>query len=256
MEGFRVLPETWQRYADLESLNETIERTLAQCKLFVQLLSSEPGEKPFDQSQTYPWLQHTHAVKAKKTILQWRDPKLEMNIQMDTEQRALLEGYTVRAIGLEEFKRAVVEAATPKVVPSPPSQGGKFVYVYADPRDQTRAEELVESPYWDNQIGYVLSLALNDPAAVRQYMEINLLHCDAALLIYCGSGPDSVLSQLMQCQKILAQREPPFPVIAIYDGPPPPQEKASIKLRLPNLNLRTLNCREDQNELAEFLKTL
>lgn len=251
--NFGVLPETWQRYDDIEAFNQAIDRDLMQCAIFAQLLSGVAGKKPFGQSHGYPRLQYDRAIKCGKPILQWRDPSLEISKLIDKDQRDLLEGATVQAQGIEEFKRAVIEAVTPKTPAPAPQTLGKFVFVSADPIDRARAEELV-SKCWHNNVGYVMPPMVSDPAIVRQYLEVSLLNCDAALVVYCGTDPASVLGQLMQCRKILTQREPPLPALAIYDGPPPPDEKAALNLMFPNL--RHLNCRLDQQDLKEFLEKL
>jgi hypothetical protein len=42
--GFKVLPESWRPYDDLAAFEAAVDRDLAQCTLFAQLLSEVPGK--------------------------------------------------------------------------------------------------------------------------------------------------------------------------------------------------------------------
>jgi hypothetical protein len=253
--GINVVPEGWRMFDSLSSYEHAIDQDLEHCSVFVQLLSSVAGKKPFRQQYAYPWLQYARALESGKPVLQWRDPKAEVDDQIDQNQRALLEGPTVRAEAIEEFKSAVVRAATTKLPPPLPERSsGKLVFVSADKTDRVFAEEIVESSWWDKSVGYAMLPPVSDPGMLRQCLEVGLLNCDAALVIYCGTDPGSVFSQVMHCRRILAQREPPLPIIGLYDGPPPPGGKAPISIMLPNL--RVLDCRGSYTALQEFLNTL
>lgn len=253
--GFNVLPETWQRYESLDDFNHTLDKDLSQCAVFIQLLSNLPGKKPFDNKHGLARLQYARAAASGKPILQWRDPNMDLDVKMDADQRALLEGPTVRAQAIEDFKREAVEAATP-IEPPPPRPPGKTIFISVDQVDRARVEEIVSSPCWSQDIGYVMMPAADDPKAFRKLLEVGLQHCDAALVVYCGADSSWAIGQSLQCQKIIAQREPPLPAIAIYDGPPPPLERMELRdiIRLPNL--RHLNCRESLDDLKEFLRSI
>jgi hypothetical protein len=252
--GFSVLPETWRAYEDLAAFERAVDDDLKRCSIFVQLLSEVPGRKPFNQPSGYPRLQYERGVQAGKTILQWRNDKLEVESVKDPNHRELLEGHTVRAEGIEEFKRAVVEAGTPSALPSQPPPNGKFVFVSADTADRSRAEEFICRSLLKRGISYAMLPTQTDPEAVRKFMEISLANCDAALVVYCATDQASVLGQVLQCRKVIAQREQPIPAIAVYDGPPPPDERDEISFRFPNMHF--LNCRQDQTALEKFLDSL
>jgi len=254
--GYNVVPETWQRHDDLDAFQKSVDADLERCSVYVQLLSDVAGKRPFGQAYGYPRLQYERAVALKKPILQWRDLKLDLTGDINPDQRALLEGPTVRAETLERFKSAIVEAVTPPPPPPIPllPETGRFVLVSADRPDRTRAEEVVRSPSWPKELGYVIPPESDDPAVVRQCLELGLNECDGVVVVYCESDAASVLSQLMQCRKVLAQRGSPLRLIGIYDGPPPTEARPALAVGLPNL--RYLNCRKDTAELQNFLATL
>jgi hypothetical protein len=252
--GFGVLPETWRSYEDLAAFERAVDGEIKRCQIFAQLLSEVSGRKPFNQSYGYPRLQYERALQAGKTILQWRNEKLKVEDVADADHRLLLEGSTVRAEGIEEFKRALVEAASPPPPPATPPANGKFVFVSADMADRAKAKEFICQYLLERGISYAMLPTQTDPEAVRKFMEISLANCDAALVVYCATDQASVLGQVLQCRKVIAQREHPIPAIAIYDGPPSPEARDEISFRFPNLHL--LNCRQDQIALEKFLDSL
>lgn len=252
--GIRVLPETWQTFTDQEHFNETIDKELNESAVFVQLLSDVAGRRPFNQLLGLPRLRFNRAVKLGKPILQWRSPKLAIDESANDDHHVLLTGVTVRTEGIEKFKGAIVEAATPAPPSAPAPSIGKYVFVSTDITDRLRAEEVINDCTQNTSIGYIMPPTGSDPKELREFMEMGLSDCNAALIVYCGSGQASVLSQIMQCRKILGQREPPIPPIAIYDGPPPPADKPPLSFRLPNTI--HLDCRQEPTKLKEFFSRI
>jgi hypothetical protein len=252
--GFVVLSENWYRFGNEEAFNAALDDRLAQSSVFVQLLSPVLGKQPFDQHLGVPELQYRRALAGGRPILQWRDPTLNATAVEGSQHHDLLSATTVRAECLEDFKRAIVRALEPPPPPPPPPTAGKFVFISADHADRARAELMVKGPGWDPRVGYAMAPADGDPASWRQFFEVAVSNCDAAVVMYCGAEPASVLSQLMQCRKVLARREPPLPALAIYDGPPPPDEKAALAIVLPEL--RHLDCRAGPDALETFLRNL
>jgi hypothetical protein len=253
--GHRVLPETWRAYDDLTAFETAVDRDLAQCTVFAQLLSEVAGKKPFKQSFGYPRLQYARAMKSNGLkILQWRsNGKVQLENISDFDHRALIDGPTVRAESIEDFKRAIVAAAVPVQTEQRPRTASKFVFVSSDVADRDRAEELVKIHVESRGFSYAMLPNSNDPTITRRFMETSLADCDAALVIYCATDQASVLGQVLQCRKIVNQRQP-IPAIAVYDGPPPPELRDELSFRFPNLYL--LDCRKDQQALEQFLDSL
>jgi hypothetical protein len=250
--GIGVLPETWRSYEDLEAYQNAVDADLARCRLFVQLLSEVTGKRPFGQSLGYPRLQYERAERAGMNVLQWRSEGAEVE-EADDDQRALLEGCTVRAEGFEEFKKAVVKAATPPAAPPPPPPPGKFVFVSTDTTDRSRAEQVVCDSLRRRGINYALPPSSGDPEVARKFLELSLNNCDAALVIYCETDIATVFSQTLQCRKVIAQRDEPLPRIAVFDAPPP-SDRDPLPFNFDNLI--HLNCRQDPTALERFLDSL
>ena len=253
--GYKVFPETWRPYEDLSSYHAALDRDLAQCTVFAQLLSEVAGKKPFNQRSGYPRLQYARAIERNGIkILQWRsEGKLALENVSDLDHRALIDGPTVRAESIANFQQAIVAAVASPPEDERPRTDGKFVFVSADVTDRTRAEEVAERWLEKRGFSYAMLPNSNDPALTRRFLQASLEDCDAALIIYCASDQASVLGQFLQCRKIINQREP-TPAIAVYDGPPPPDLRDDLSFSFPNLHL--LDCRKDQKALEEFLDSL
>jgi hypothetical protein len=253
--GLKVFPETWRTYDNLNAFTVATDRDLAQCSVFVQLLSEVAGKKPFNQPYGLPRLQHQRASGAGIKILQWRNNgKLQLEDISDEDHRALIDGPTVRAESIEDFKRAVVASVLPPEPNGSPSpKPSKFVFISADIPDRSLAKELIIEALEKRGISYAMLPNSNDTAITRRFMEVSLTDCDAALVIYCVSDSASVLAQVLQCRKHINQRQP-LRIIAVYDGPPPPDMRDELTFNFPNLVV--LNCRTGQEALDQFLDTL
>ena len=248
--GITVLPTTQYPF-DPASYREALDRDLAGCALFVQLLSAVPGRRAPDLPQGYVGLQPERAAALGKPVFQWRSPDLKPDEVEDDAHRLLLTGADVRAEGIEDFKRAVVTRAFPPPPPARPAED-RFVFVSADPADRAEARALADRWLLPQGIAYAMPLDDADPARYAEWLASSLRLCDAALVVYHAADEASVFSQARLCRKYIALRDPPTPAFALYDGPPP--EKPQLSFGLPNL--RYLNCRADEAALAAFLQSL
>jgi hypothetical protein len=239
--GLRVLPESYYPRDDPAAFQRMMERDLAQCELFVQLLSRIAGRKPTGYAQGYPGLQHDCAVQMNKTILQWRSRDLDVNQVRENDYRHLLEGSTVRAIGLEEFKRAVVEEAV-RPTPTPPEKSLDvlvFVNAALSIDDQELAGKVAEWLYNNHGIQYSMLADYKEPARIRENLRMNLQMCDGVVIIY-GASSDSaqwVLGQLLQNRRIISERDEPLKALAIFEGPPPEPRRPNLNIRLRNMHI-------------------
>ena len=82
-------------------------------------------------------------------------------------------------------------------------------------------------------------------------MEQNLLNCDAAIVVYGIATSNWVRSQLLEFRKIIAKRDRPLNTLAVFEGPP--EEKDSIDLKLPNMQVWNFRKGVDETELVHFL---
>jgi hypothetical protein len=230
--GINVLPNTCYSQ-DPTLFRQSVERDLAKCVAFVQLLSSSAGKKPPDLPQGYVQFQFELAKTSQKTIFQWRSPSLDMALIQDEHHRAFVfDGPTVQAEGIENFKRTIEEFVLKSSAPSEPKPLSAFVFVNMETADRPLAEKVcsVLSCYG---IGYSLPLNTGDPADKRKDLEDNLLYSNGIIIIYGSSTVVWVRRQLMECTKILSMRDQPLQAFAVFEGPP--EEKGPIDFLLPKL---------------------
>ena len=243
--GFRVLPAMALESAD--TLQQALVQDLPQCKLFVQLLS------PLFGRHRYPRKQYEGACSTNIPILQWYDPTLPLNTVTDSDQLALLQGDTVLAVHLEEFKREVVKRASAK--PARPVQPaiGALVLLNASNEDDSLGQAVAEVIN-RNGVGYVMPLRAGEPAQIRQDLEQRLLESDGVIIVYGAVTHTWARNQVLHCHKFMSLRQQPLKALAVYEGPP--EEKEDLRVKLPGM--RILNCRKslDENLLREFLTIL
>jgi len=251
--GLSILPQTYYFRDDATAFVRAMTEDLARCKLFVQLLSAFGGRKPPAAPQGYPGLQLELAQRASIPILQWRSRDLDIGSVEDPCQRLLLEGAAVRACGIEEFKRAIVEEARrpPSAVSKRPNNA--LVFVNTDAADRDLAQNVCKL-LLNEGVGSLMPLAAGNPDEIRSDLEENLLTCDGLLLIYGSTTASWVRNQLRHGRKVTSQRERPLSALAVFEGPPP--DKAGLDLMLPELV--HLDCRSGLNreEIRKFVASI
>ena len=257
--NLNVLPKN--RYIwDPASIQEALDGDIAQSDLFVQPLSNVAGKRLPDSSKLYTRLQYERAIQAEKPIMQWRKPDLDMDAITDADHRALLEGTKIFAVGIEEFKRRVVEQAKLPPPPPPPPPGSKdegitstFIFLDTEKGDRSLAEDVGRVLVQHGE-GYVLPMEAGTPAEIREDLEDHLLDCKALIIVYGGTTVRWVRGQLLQCRKIISMRKRPLQALAIYEGPPVP--KAKLDMGIPAM--QTIDCctRLDEEKLKLFLDSL
>ena len=252
--GVHVVPsQTYLNRSSIKAFNLDVEKNLASCTLFVELLSGVAGKRPSESDHTFVELQFERAQTAGMPILQWRDPGLDVSRVLDKRIAALLQRDTVFAVGLEEFKREVFARSRPRP-PAPTAAPAGLVFVNAQIDDFPFARQLSE--FIKNRCGaeYVLPLERGDPAELRRDLEQNLLDCDRLMIVYGATAPEWVREQLRIARKVLARRERALRGLAVcYGPPPPPPEKTPLNFEL--LNQRTIDgsARIDEDTLRAFV---
>lgn len=246
--GLRVLPASYYPRDDALAFEQAMAADLAQCKLFVQLLSALAGRKPPAAPCGFPALQHTLAQRAALPVLQWRARELDPAAVEDADQRALLEGERVRACGIEEFKLAVIEEARREPPPAKPQRAADvLLFLDTDAADRALAERIGRHLY-DQGIGYSMALQSGSPEELRKDLEDNLRECDGLLLVYGATSLNWVRSKLRWCRKIVSQRSEPPVALAVFEGAP--HEQAGIGIEIPGW--QWIDCRA--GKLAECLQ--
>lgn len=251
--GVRVLPTVYYPRVNGAAFEAAMAADLAQCRLFVQLLSGVAGRKPAAAPNGFPALQYELALRRDTPILQWRARDIDVAAVEDAAQRGLLDQETVRACAMEEFKQAVIDELERKPAPPKPKPSDILVFVNTDGPDRQLAER-IGNCLVEQGVGYSMPLQAGSPEEVRSDMEENLLTCDGLMLVYGASSAGWVRSQLRQCRKVISQRDQPLGALAVFEGPPP--DKVGLDLMLPNL--QRLDCRSGLSDASvkQFLSSL
>lgn len=245
-DGFRVLPEHWYP-RDAQGFRDATLTDLEQAILFVQLLGPGALKKSADLPRGYDGLQHDCAKELDKPILRWRSPDLDVSSITDEELRIALTRENVIAVGIEEFKRKVVERANRES--TPPASTSEEAYVVVNAND-------VDLPL-ANQVGDALSrrgLACDVESQDEIPLEtLAASHaCFGGLLIVYGECPAIwVRQQLWRYRKAMARSELAPPVCAVYEGPP--KSKDPLRFQLPTMKVIDCRSRIDESALDSFI---
>jgi len=257
--GVLVIPKAPHDRRDHDAYQKAVLADLKDCKLFVQLLSGLAGDCS-GEFPGFPVYQHQIAVACQSTqtlpILQWRAKELVVEDADSEAQKALLNQPSVRAEPIDDFKKAVREAALAKPQPLPPN---KLVFVRASNCDWSLANQISDS--LSNKGVDVFSMIPHDaPGLTQDQIEQDdqecLNQCDGLIVVYGGhSALTWARNQLLVNRKVLAQ--PNRPVVAVYVAPPP--DKPELGVRFPGM--LPLECRgnpiqPDESMLNLFVEKL
>jgi hypothetical protein len=260
---------------DPDAFRHAVVSNLADADLFAQLLSTVPGRR-IDESRTYVAFQHTCALEAGLPVLQWRDADLtEQNLAAveSAVHRDLLDGPTVQAVHVEEFKQEILRSlerlraerdreARIALISQEAGLGktnDKFVFIVADPKDGAVAQSIFE---FVGRQGYPCGLPITleaaadeiAPADVRQDFEDNVRLADGTVIVYGQTPPTWYRSQLSEVRKIQAQhrRDDRRCRVGLFVAPPPKQ----VLMKLPGMHLIPGKEGIDEKEFQSFLDGL
>jgi hypothetical protein len=261
--GFRVLPEAERSHDDPDAYRAAVDADLGKSVVFVQLLSETPGRRLKGSERSYVALQHERALAAGKPVLQWRRRELDTaSEEVPDDHRRRLEGATVVATDLSEFKSLVVEKIKQVTAPTPPSRdpvdlGGadKLIFVDAEETDLDAARTIgkIVSAHG---VGALLPVGGIAPEAIRTALKTRMLACDGMILVH-GNNPDWPVLQWTQFRKVKAERETPIRAVGICDLPPPDRPRtADDVLQIPSAHV--IDCRDGlaAEKFATFLRSL
>lgn len=196
-----VLPAE-RRYPcdDEDTFGAAVDKDLAQCRVFVQLLGAHPGRRPRDSSRTCARIQYERALEANKEILQWAPPDLDMNLVVDADHRKLLEGAYVRRQSLPQFLESVVtvcEATSP----------GRQVRLGPE-----SDEELITDLQKEFRAANIDTISLSEDPELE-----TLDYLDGLLFLYCEKPADAEVRLLKYHQYTMLK--PKSPLLGLYQCP-------------------------------------
>jgi len=245
-QGVQLLPNKTYSVANIQ---EFLDQDLAQCCLFVQLLSDKVDNSNFSR------FQYERAKAAGLPILQWREPKLNSQSVRDPAHHDLLQSRT--AIELSEFQSYIIEQLPAKSKEKPKTVvADTWVFINTAPEDMEFALQIKESLEQEG-IGYSLPLEISTATKateIREDLEQNLLDCDAVIVPYYKTPVAKVRQYLMFCRRMQAKRERPFKIIAICDKPLP--DKPPLHMKLPQTEILACPTLQVETCLPRFIEVI
>jgi TIR domain len=239
----RVFPESRYPVSDLAQYREQARRDVERCRLFVQLLSDEPGPLSPEVPGGHPLLQYELAVALGKPLYQWRT-QFDPNGVADAAYRALLERPTVRvdgSEGIEEFKSAVIAAAkapppqpeSPRPTHSSPGTPTRLVCIKAQKADIALTEP-IQQLIVERNLGCFLPELEGTPKEIEAEIKALMARCHGLMVVYGTSHQSWVQVHALEPFRMDLPGRPP--VIGILQAPPPPL-KDDLRLRVPNMHV-------------------
>lgn len=215
--GFRVLPEAEPSRDDSEAYRASVDTDLARSVVFVQLLSETPGRRIKGSDASYVALQHERALAVGRPVLQRRRRELDTTSEeIPDDHRRRLNGATVVATDLSEFKSLVVKTVKKLTAPPPPSRdqvaprdADKLIFVDAEETDLEAARAIITF-FAAQGIGTLPPVRVTTPEAIRTALKTRMLACDGMILVN-GNNPDWPVLQWTNFRKVKAEREAPIP---------------------------------------------
>lgn len=257
--GFRTLPETLYP-REHAGYCQRARADLGRATLFVQLLSALPGKKLTGSTRSFVAAQHEAAVSAGIPVHQWRRRELDTRaIDLPADHCRLLEGDTVVACELAEFKALVVEEAIkkrrPPPVPAPraAAEGDQLVFIDAEDADCHFAQQLSQF-FTQRGIATQLPLWKGTPEKIREALESFLRDCDAFILVH-GDNPTWPCSQWrFYVKKVKRRRETSLKAVGLCEVPPP--ERPECGLIVPDAHV--IDCRNgfSDDKFDQFVRAL
>ena len=243
--GIDVLPNTAYSL-EPEKFRLATESDVAQCSVFVQLLSACTGKKPADLPKGYLQLQYDIARNSGKPVRQWRSPHLDIASIQDHDHRALVSGGEVRAESIEEFKKAIKEL----VLKPPPVKKSvnldAVVFVNMEKKDEEIADKVCHE-LSRHGIDYTMPcFTEDDPSEIRRDLEERLTESNGIIIIYGNSKALWVRRQITESRKIL-KNEAEKHLVAICECPP--EDKDPVNLFYQNIQVLDLKKGMDGDRL-------
>ena len=100
-----------------------------------------------------------------------------------------------------------------------------------------------------HEIGFTLPIRSDDSKQLQEDMELSIAECDGLIFIYSASTQAWAKAQVLRSRRIIAERDRPLKVWAVYKGIT--DENASLGVDLPGLLMLNYN-----SDLAPFVAAL
>jgi hypothetical protein len=247
-EGYRVVPETHIVYMNPTQYQEDVNKIMASCKAYVQVVGCSPG-KLSPELPGICVLQHDCACKKDIPRLIWRD---KINEEQIADQK-LKEFVSLESamINLEEFKQSILK----QMRPAPQKEKMLIFLCYAQKYTNNPLIEKLFSFLRQNNFSVVQPnyTIQENTRSMRLELDKYLLSSDVVILfsqicdVWCES-------QIISIYKRISRRQLPIKCFALFTTTSPKQ----IRVQVPNLSI--VNCIDDdginEKEVLHFLEFL
>ena len=256
--GYHVVPKRWYPRTPLE-FQDAVDKDLVDAVAFVQLLGPTPCRRPAGAARSYSTLQYERALHAGLPLLQWRDPTQDVSQIPDPEHRVLVDGPKVQAMNIEEFKRAVINAAAEEqrrreraeTRLDTHGEGGGFVFINASPGDMETAERLAGLL---SERGHICEWTTEDDHDDAEFIRDNITSSDGLIIVW-GEDKRWVRRQGKEVRALWSKVKDRLKSFAVLKGPPP-KENTSLGMSIPKMQL--IDCHDglEMHRLREFVDNL
>lgn len=229
--GYLVTPS-----ADLpgggEAFRTAVASEIADADLYVHLLGAKAGRYPSDLPEGYGAAQLTVAQSARKQVVLWRHPELNLEAVSDERQRTLLTSPSVIASGLESFKAEIRRRLEARRKPeSQRANTSSLVFINASENDYDIAK-VVQQEFQARGMSTVLPLYSGPAEEVHKDLTENMKDCDVLVVLYGHAPPTWVRGQMRLFSKL--KHGARATIVAIFVGPPD-EKPTDIGFSLPEL---------------------
>ncbi len=252
--GFRVVPSATEQYPLAEEeFRAAVQRDLEACNtVCVQLLSGVPS-----RYQKFVEIQNEMAAASGKKLLQWRSRDVDLSQIDDPQLRDLLDSETVLAVGIEEFKKTIVERAHSAAKARQRAESASetsdapvsaiFLRVSGIPEDAdllNRIQDVLKRHHVSYDAGEIEDL--------EEELKFVFETCDGLIIPYGKADVKEVEKRLRAC-RIQMFRHNRKPLLAVYQAS---EEKPSPGISMPGMRVLRNGEQVNEQELLKFINEL
>jgi hypothetical protein len=248
-EGYRVVPETHIGYMNPTQYQEDVNKIMASCKAYVQVVGCSPG-KLSPELPGICVLQHDCACKKDIPRLIWRG-KIDVE-QIGDQKHKEFVSLESEFINIEQFKQSILQKLKPKRPKKrlPPS----FVFVNARLVDLKISDKIIKI-LENHRIAALKLRTTGKRSDIQEDFKDNLKTCNGLIVVYGKSDFKWAKNMLIKCYKVCITREK-FHAFALYQGPPTQKPDLRAAVNLPNIHYIDCSQTIDEKQFDPFLDDL
>jgi serine/threonine protein kinase len=243
-------------------LANVVRAELEHTDLSIHFLGEHYGRRPAHSDKSLTKIQLEEASKSASAgslqVVSWLREGLTPDQIIDERQFSLVEEQSEQLLrcSVEELKTIIHESLEKVKRPILPPSGGKFnqlVYISHQEYDHTGASQLREYLV-SKSVSVAMPLRDGDSKTIRKDFEQFVSSSDG-LVIYYGKAPHTwVRQQWLQVRKGAQRRgSKPMPVLGVYFGPPPVDDKDELTFTDPDLVKIVCTDRPQPDAIDEFI---